>query len=111
MTTNPTAIAILVGSFLIMILLRIHIAYAVGIASTLCLLYLGIPLSNICQQMVKGLFSFSLMAVPFFITMGCLMGQGGISDKLIWQWSISLRPISLAGSPVRLRRTRHPSES
>ena len=31
MTTNPTAIAILVGSFLIMILLRIHIAYAVGI--------------------------------------------------------------------------------
>ena len=83
MTTNPTAIAILVGSFLIMILLRIHIAYAVGIASTLCLLYLGIPLSNICQQMVKGLFSFSLMAVPFFITMGCLMGQGGISDKLI----------------------------
>ena len=83
MTTNPTAIAILIGSFLIMILLRIHIAYAVGIASTLCLLYLGIPLSNICQQMVKGLFSFSLMAVPFFITMGCLMGQGGISDKLI----------------------------
>ena len=49
MTTNPTAIAILVGSFLIMILLRIHIAYAVGIASTLCLLYLGIPLSNIWQ--------------------------------------------------------------
>ena len=83
MTANPTAILILVGSFLLMILLRIHIAYAVGIASTLCLLYLGIPLSNICQQMVKGLFSFSLMAVPFFITMGCLMGQGGISDKLI----------------------------
>ena len=83
MTANPIAIAILVGSFLLMILLRIHIAYAVGIASTLCLLYLGIPLSNICQQMVKGLFSFSLMAVPFFITMGCLMGQGGISDKLI----------------------------
>ncbi len=83
MTANPTAIAILVGSFLLMIVLRIHIAYAVGIASTLCLLYLRIPLSNVCQQMVKGLFSFSLMAVPFFITMGCLMGQGGISDKLI----------------------------
>lgn len=83
MTANPTAIAILIISFLVMILLRIHIAYAVGIASTLCLLYLGIPLSNICQQMVKGLNSFSLMAVPFFITMGCLMGQGGISDKLI----------------------------
>ncbi len=33
--------------------------------------------------MVKGISSFSLMAVPFFITMGCLMGSGGISEKLI----------------------------
>ena len=33
--------------------------------------------------MVKGVWSFSLMAVPFFITMGVLMGSGGISDKLI----------------------------
>ncbi|MBQ8304620.1 MAG: TRAP transporter large permease [Blautia sp.] len=83
MLTDTTAIAILLVSFLVMILLRIHIAYAVGISSTLCLLYLGIPLTNVCQQMVKGLSSFSLMAVPFFITMGCLMGAGGISDKLI----------------------------
>ena len=30
-----------------------------------------------------GVWSFSLMAVPFFITMGVLMGTGGISDKLI----------------------------
>ena len=83
MTTNAIAIAILIGSFLLMILLRIHIAFAVGVSSTLCLLYLGLPLNNVCQQMVRGLNSFSLMAVPFFITMGCLMGTGGISDKLI----------------------------
>ncbi len=30
-----------------------------------------------------GINSFSLMAVPFFITMGVLMGSGGISQKLI----------------------------
>ena len=47
------------------------------------LLYQGLPLTTICQQMVKGISSFSLMAVPFFITMGCLMGSGGISEKLI----------------------------
>ncbi len=40
-------------------------------------------LAVICQQMVKGISSFSLMAVPFFITMGVLMGSGGISEKLI----------------------------
>lgn len=83
MTTNPVAIAILIGSFLLMILLRFHIAFAVGMASALCMMYLGIPLLTVCQHMVKGLNSFSLMAVPFFITMGCLMGEGGISEKLI----------------------------
>ncbi|MCI7227520.1 MAG: TRAP transporter large permease [Lachnospiraceae bacterium] len=83
MEVNTTAIAILLILFLVMILLRIQIAFAVGIASTACLLYLGLPLTNVCQQMVKGLNSFSLMAVPFFITMGCLMGAGGISDKII----------------------------
>ena len=83
MEVNTTAIAILLILFLVMILLRIQIAFAVGIASTACLLYLGLPLTNVCQQMVKGLNSFSLMAVPFFITMGCLMGAGGISNKII----------------------------
>jgi tripartite ATP-independent transporter DctM subunit len=43
----------------------------------------GMNLAGLCQLMVKGISSFSLMAVPFFITMGCLMGSGGISEKLI----------------------------
>ncbi|MBP5264662.1 MAG: TRAP transporter large permease [Lachnospiraceae bacterium] len=83
MSINGTAIAILLISFLIMILLRFPIAYAVALSSILCLLSQGLPLTTVCQQMVKGISSFSLMAVPFFITMGCLMGTGGISDKLI----------------------------
>lgn len=77
------AILILLGSFLLMIVLRFPIAYAVAISAILCLMYQGLPLQTICQQMVKGISSFSLMAVPFFITMGCLMGSGGISEKLI----------------------------
>lgn len=83
MVVNHAAIAILLISFLVLILLRFKIAYAVAISSVLCLLYQGLPLSTVCQQMVKGISSFSLMAVPFFITMGCLMGFGGISEKLI----------------------------
>jgi len=83
MTINGGAIAVLLISFLVMILLRFQIAYAVAIASILCLLYQGLPLTTVSQQMIKGISSFSLMAVPFFITMGVLMGTGGISDKLI----------------------------
>ena len=81
--SNSAAIAILLISFLVMILLRFPIAYAVALSSILCLLSQGLPLSTLCQFMVKGISSFSLMAVPFFITMGVLMGTGGISEKLI----------------------------
>ena len=66
-----------------MILLRFPIAYAVALSSILCLISEGNNLSTLCQFMVKGISSFSLMAVPFFITMGVLMGSGGISEKLI----------------------------
>lgn len=83
MSVANMSILILLGSFLVMIVLRIPIAYAVALASMFSLMYEGLPLTTIAQQMVKGISSFSLMAVPFFITMGVLMGSGGISEKLI----------------------------
>lgn len=83
MSVQTLAIIALMGSFFLMILLRFPIAYAVGLSSVLCLLVQGSSLSDVCRLMVKGISSFSLMAVPFFITMGVLMGSGGISDKLI----------------------------
>lgn len=83
MSAQSISILILLGSFLLMIFMRFPIAYAVGLASMFTLLYEGLPLTTIAQQMVKGISSFSLMAVPFFITMGVLMGSGGISERLI----------------------------
>lgn len=83
MGTESMAILILLCSFFIMVFLRFPIAYAVELSSLFTLLYQGLPLTTIVQQMVKGISSFSLMAVPFFITMGVLMGSGGISEKLI----------------------------
>ncbi len=83
MTVNTLAITVLLVSFFVMILLRFPIAYAVALSSVFCLLVEGNPLTSLCQFMVKGISSFSLMAVPFFITMGVLMGKGGISEKLI----------------------------
>ncbi len=83
MDVNAVAIAVLLGSFAVMIFLRFPIAYAVGLSSVFCLMAMGNSLNAVCRLMVKGISSFSLMAVPFFITMGVLMGKGGISDKLI----------------------------
>ncbi len=81
--SESTAIVILLVSFLVMVFLRFPIAYSVAISTVLCLTYQGLPLATLTQQMVKGISSFSLMAVPFFITMGVLMGSGGISEKLL----------------------------
>ena len=83
MSGESLSTLILLGSFLVMIFLRFPIAYSVGISTALCLLSMGKSLTILPMQMVKGVWSFSLMAVPFFITMGVLMGTGGISDKLI----------------------------
>ena len=83
MDPQTLAIIVLLGSFALMIFMRFPIAYAVGLSSVFCLLTMGNSLNAICRLMVKGISSFPLMAVPFFITMGVLMGKGGISDKLI----------------------------
>ena len=83
MSGETLSTLILLGSLLVLIFLRFPIAYSVGISTVLCLLSMGQNLTVLPLQMVKGVWSFSLMAVPFFITMGVLMGTGGISDKLI----------------------------
>lgn len=83
MVNETFAIALMVGLFFGLILLRMPVAYSIGIASVVTMGYLNLPLMQCVQLMVKGVFSFSLMAVPFFILAGEIMGKGGISDKLI----------------------------
>ena len=69
MDIQTLAIITLLGSFAVMIFLRFPIAYAVGLSSVLCLVVQDKSLMDVCRLMVKGISSFSLMAVPFFITM------------------------------------------
>ena len=78
-----TAVYILLGSFLFMLFIRIPIAFSLGISTMLTALYLDLSPMVVVQQMVSGINTFSLMAIPFFIIAGEIMGQGGISDRLI----------------------------
>ena len=81
---DPTlAIILLLCSFAILIVLRVSITFALAFSSVLTAIYLNIPLMAIVQRMVQGLNSFSLLAIPFFIIAGEIMGQGGISRRLI----------------------------
>lgn len=83
MIADKIAASILIGSFFIMIILRMPIAFALGISSVITALYLGLPVSVIFQQIMGGMNIFALMAVPFFILAGEIMSQGGIALRLV----------------------------
>jgi len=83
MEQQSIAIFILLGGFLTLMFLRIPIAFALGLSSLATFFYLDIPTMVLAHRMVNGLNSFTFLAVPFFILAGQLMGEGGISDKLV----------------------------
>ena len=46
-------------------------------------LFMDVPMIIIGQQMLKGVDSFTLMAIPFFVIAGGLMESGGISKRIV----------------------------
>ncbi|AEJ61752.1 TRAP dicarboxylate transporter, DctM subunit [Spirochaeta thermophila DSM 6578] len=83
MPDTGIATFLLLGTFLVLIILRVSISFALALAAIVTGIYLKVPLMSVVQQMVHGIKSFSLLAIPFFILAGELMGQGGISKRLI----------------------------
>ena len=82
--TTGVASAILVGGFLLLILIRVPVAFALGIA-TIPIVLLDIRLTPfiIIDRMFQSYNSFILLAVPFFLLAANLMNSGKITAKLI----------------------------
>lgn len=78
-------LVLLIGSFFVMLFLGIPIAFALCISSILYLVIYcpTIPLIIVAQQMLKGVDSFTLLAIPFFVIAGALMQSGGISRRIV----------------------------
>ncbi len=76
-------ISLLLGGFLVLMFLRVPIAFALGLSSLVVVIYLNLPMLMVAQRMVNGLNSFTFLAVPFFILVGNIMTEGGISDRLV----------------------------
>ncbi len=78
-------ILILVVSFLVLMLLNVPVAFCMGIAAVLAFLVMGnLPaFTAVAHNMAVGVDSFALLAIPFFILSGLLMGHGGIARRLI----------------------------
>ena len=76
-------ILILVGSFTVVCLLGMPVAYALGLASICAALYTGIPLEAVMLKVAGGMSGFSLLAIPFFILAGAIMAVGGMAERLV----------------------------
>ncbi|HTO46207.1 MAG TPA: TRAP transporter large permease [Burkholderiales bacterium] len=77
-------LAVLILAFAVLVVLGLPIAFAMGMASVITVLYQGgIPLNLIVHRTVMGVDSFVLLAIPLFIFAGTIMEMGGISERLV----------------------------
>jgi len=74
---------LLIVVFVVTLLLRFPIAFALGLA---CLAYVigeGIPLVILPLKMYSGIDVFVLLSIPGFILAGNIMNHGGLTDRII----------------------------
>ena len=77
-------ILILLFSFVALLLMNAPVAVAIAVASLLAIFANGgDPGYAVAQRMANGIDSFPLLAIPFFVFSGYLMGRGGLARRLI----------------------------
>jgi tripartite ATP-independent transporter DctM subunit len=77
---------VLLFVFFILLILSVPISFSIGIATLVTMLMsmdLTPAVTTIAQRMAGGLDSFALLAIPFFVLSGLIMGKGGIAKRLI----------------------------
>jgi C4-dicarboxylate transporter, DctM subunit len=75
----------LILCFVILLIVTAPVSIAMGLAAAIAILWAGkAPINTVVTQMVAGMDSFPLMAIPFFILAGELMERAGISERLVY---------------------------
>jgi tripartite ATP-independent transporter DctM subunit len=78
-------ILILLFVFTALLALNVPVAICIGLSSLATIACLGdVPAAAMtAQRMAKGIESFPLLAIPFFVLSGLLMGEGGMARRLM----------------------------
>jgi tripartite ATP-independent transporter DctM subunit len=74
---------LLIGTFTIVCLMGMPVAYALGIAAIAAALWIDLPLEAVMLKVSGGMSGFSLLAIPFFILAGAIMAVGGMAERLV----------------------------
>ena len=71
-------------TLVVCLLLAVPVAFSLVITGTVGMLWVGdIPLMAVPQQVITGVDSLLLLAIPFFLLAGDLMNSGGITQRLL----------------------------
>lgn len=77
------SLLILFVSFIVLLVFSVPIAVSLGISTLISIIYSGTSTFDMfVSSMISAVDSFPLLAVPFFILAGELMGKGGISRRI-----------------------------
>ena len=74
---------VLIGSFILLMLVGMPVAYALGLAALIGAMWIDLPLDAVMIQMASGVNKFSLLASPCFVLAGAIMAEGGMSRRLV----------------------------
>ncbi|MHC5655828.1 TRAP transporter large permease [Stappia sp.] len=69
--------------FFVLLFLRVPVAFALGLSAIYAMWMLGFGLDLVGDLITAGITKFSLLAIPFFILAGALMGSLGIAERMI----------------------------
>ncbi|MFC7364129.1 MULTISPECIES: TRAP transporter large permease [Bhargavaea] len=70
-------------AFFALLFLGMPIAFTIGFVSIGVLLVSGVPLEVVIQRLFAGVNNFSYLAIPLFILAGNIMGEGGLTKRLM----------------------------
>ena len=74
---------VLLGSFAVLMVIGMPVAYALGLAALFGALWIDLPLEGVMIQMASGVNKFSLLAIPCFVLAGAIMAEGGMARRLV----------------------------
>ncbi|MFP4138042.1 MAG: TRAP transporter large permease [Halomonas sp.] len=74
---------IFLGILFASIVIGLPIAFGLGVAALVMAVLSDVSLSILVEQSVRGVNSFPLLAIPFFILVGEVMSAGGIARRLM----------------------------
>ncbi|ESR23836.1 TRAP transporter large permease [Lutibaculum baratangense] len=69
--------------FFVLLFLRVPVAFALGLSSAYAMWVIGFGLDMAGDLISSGIAKYSLLAIPFFILAGTLMGSLGIAGRMI----------------------------